>query len=116
MSEIKAQLRYLRMTPRKVRTTAGVMKGKSVKRADVDLKFTRKSAALPLLKLLRSAAANAKHNFNLDPEGLIVKSVRVDKGPTLKRFMPRARGMASPIRKRTSHITLVLAIEETAKK
>lgn len=85
------------------------MKGKSVKKADAQLKFTQKDAALPLRKLLQSAMANAKHNFNIDPDQLIVKSVRVDQGPTLKRFMPRARGMASPIHKRTSHITLILA-------
>lgn len=114
MSEIKAQLRYLRMSPRKVRVTAGLMKGKSAKNAETQLKFLRKNASLPLRKLLQSAMANAKHNFNIDPEQLVVKSVRVDQGPTLKRSMPRARGMASPIHKRMSHITLVL--EDLAKK
>jgi len=108
MTEIKANLRYLRMSPRKVRTMADVMKGKPVKLADAQLKFVRKSAALPLRKLLRSAVANAKHNFNIDSEQLILKTVRVDQGPTLKRSMPTARGMASPIHKRTSHIMLVL--------
>lgn len=108
MSEIKAHLRYLRMAPRKVRVMADVMKGKSVKTADAQLKFTSKSAAIPLRKLLRSAAANAKHNFNIDSDQLVVQTVRVDQGPTLKRSMPRARGMASPIHKRTSHITLIL--------
>ncbi len=114
MQEVKAHLRYLRISPRKVRTTANIMKGKSVKVADAQLKFIRQSAALPLRKLLKSATANAKHNFNIDPDQLIIKTVRVDQGPTLKRSMPRARGMASPIHKRTSHIMLILA--ESVKK
>lgn len=109
MSEIKAYLRYLRMAPRKVRVMANIMKGKSVKSAETQLQFAQKNASLPLRKLLRSAIANAKHNFNIDSEQLIVKTVRVDQGPTLKRSMPRARGMASRINKRTSHITLILS-------
>src|SRR3989338_673173 len=108
MSEIKAHLRYLRMAPRKVRTMANIMKGKPVKLAEVQLQFAQKNASLPLRKLLRSAIANAKHNFNIDSEQLMVKTVRVDQGPTLKRSLPRARGMASRIKKRTSHIMLVL--------
>lgn len=70
---------------------------------------------MPLLKLLRSAMANAKHNFHLDAERLAVRSVRVDGGPALKRFVPRSRGMANPIRRRTSHITLILSESESIK-
>jgi large subunit ribosomal protein L22 len=109
MPEIKAHLRYLRISPRKVRLCAEVMRGKSVKDAGLQLRALHKGGAEPLHKLLRSAVANAKHNFNItDTEALVVKSVRVDKGPTLKRSMPRARGSAAPIRKRMSHISLVL--------
>ena len=96
------------MSPRKVRVVADTIKGKSAEEADAVLGFLRKSAALPLRKLLRSAVANAKHNFNAEKETLVVKSIKVDMGPTLKRFMPRARGSASPIRKRSSHVSLVL--------
>ena len=112
MKEIKAQLRYLRMAPRKVRLVTDAIKGKSASIAETQLKFLEKSAALPVRKLLRSAMANAKHNFNITPDQLMVKTVRVDKGPTLKRFMPRARGMASPIHKHMSHIILVLSEQE----
>lgn len=106
--EIKAHLRYLRMAPRKVRLAAGAIKGKSAEEAEAVLEFLPKIAARALNKLLKSAIANARHNFNIEKENLVVKNITVDKGPTLKRFMPRARGMASPIRKRESHVTIVL--------
>ncbi len=109
--EIKAHLRYLRIAPRKVRQVADSMKGKRAKEADADLRFLEKGSASVLRKLLRSAMANAKHNFNIDADRLTVKSIRVDKGPALKRSMPRSRGMASPIHKHSSHITLILAEE-----
>lgn len=112
MKEIKAQLNYLRMAPRKVRLVADAIKGKSANVADTQLKFLEKAAAVPVRKLLRSAMANAKHNFDIASDRLMVKTVRVDKGPTLKRFMPRARGMASSIHKHMSHIILVLAEQE----
>ena len=108
MKEIKAHLRYLRMAPRKVRLAAGAVKGKSAEEAEAVLEFLPKRAALPLKKLLKSAVANAKHNFNIEKENLFVKNITVDKGPTLKRFMPRARGSAAPIRKRESHVTIIL--------
>ena len=78
MTKITAHLRYLRMSPRKVRLAAGVMKQKSAKKAELELRFLRKSAAHPLLKLLRSAMANARHNFHIDPSQLLIDSVRVD--------------------------------------
>lgn len=96
------------MAPRKVRLAAGAIKGKSAEEAEAVLEFLPKIAALPLRKLLKSAIANAKHNFNVEKENLMVKNITVDKGPTLKRFMPRARGMAAPIRKRESHVTIIL--------
>ncbi|OGF63324.1 50S ribosomal protein L22 [Candidatus Giovannonibacteria bacterium RIFCSPLOWO2_01_FULL_44_40] len=106
--EIKAHLKYFRMSPRKVRLAADVIKGKSAEEADAALSFLQKRAASALKKLLKSAVANAKHNFSVERENLFVKSIRVDQGPALKRFMPRARGIASPIRKRSSHIELIL--------
>ena len=109
MKEYKAHLRYLRIAPRKVRLVARSIRGKSAKDAEVALKFTATKTAHPMAKLLHSAISNAKNNFNAIPENLFVKNVTVDKGPVLKRFMPRARGMASSIHKHTSHITITLS-------
>ncbi|MBI4059449.1 50S ribosomal protein L22 [Candidatus Giovannonibacteria bacterium] len=109
MTQVRAELRYLRMSARKVRQVADLIRGQSVKKAGETLKFAAKTSGAPLQKLLKSARADARHNFGLDPETLVVKEIRVDEGPTLKRFMPRAFGRSAPIRKRMSHITLVLA-------
>ncbi len=108
MKEVPAQLNYLRMSPRKVREVADVIRGRPVQAAQEYLKFLSKSPRAPLEKLLKSAVHNAKHNYGLEPEKLFIKELRVDGGPTLKRQMPRAFGRAFPIRKRSSHITLVL--------
>lgn len=105
----RAQLRYLRMAPRKVRSVANLLRGLSINEAEAQLLFQRRRASRPLLKLLRSAQANAVRNAHLDPQKLFVETVKVDQGPMLKRIMPRARGSASPIQKKMSHITLVLA-------
>lgn len=106
--EVKANLNYLRMSPRKIRLVAGLVKGMRLARAEEHLERSTKRAARPLLKLLRSAAANARQNFQLPEGDLYVKDVRVDEGPALKRFRPRAFGRSSPIRKRTSHVSLVM--------
>lgn len=106
--EIKANLKYLHIAPRKTRAVADMIKGKSAVEAEAVLKFLRKRASIPVFKLLKSAVANAKHNFNIERESLRIKSIRVDQGPVMKRFMPRARGMAAPINRRQSHITLIL--------
>ncbi len=108
MEEVRAHLRYLRIAPRKVRLVADLIRGKKVKEAQKILEFTTKKAALPILKLLNSALANAKHNFNLNEENLYVAKIFVDEGPKLKRVFPRSRGQASEIQKKTSHITLIL--------
>ena len=100
------------MAPRKVRLAADLIRGKSVEEAGLSLQFLTRYAAEPLKKLLKSAVANGKHNFNLEKEKLFVKSIRVDKGPILKRSMPRARGMAFPIHKHTSHITIILSTKD----
>lgn len=105
---ITAQLNNYRQSPRKVRLVADLIKGKPVETALGILSFTVKSATKPLAKLLKSAIQNAKHNANLSSESLFVKDLRVNSGAVLKRSMPRARGSAFQILKRTSHITLVL--------
>jgi large subunit ribosomal protein L22 len=99
------------MAPRKVRLVADLIRGKAVGLAVTELTFLRKDAALPVLKLVKSAMANAEHNFKLDSATLRVKTITVDGGATLKRFRPRAHGSAAPIRKRTSHINLILSDE-----
>ena len=111
MKEAKATLKNYRQSPRKVRVVADLVRGKSVEDALITLTFTTKSAAKPLMKLLSSAHANAGK-----AENLIVKEIKVDGGPTLYRRRPRSRGMANPIRKRTSHIDIVLAEADEAKK
>ncbi len=113
MAEARAELNNYRQSPRKVRTVADAVRGKRVEDALVTLSFIPKRSALPLEKLLNSALANAK-NLALS-ENLVVKELRVDSGPTLYRRRPRSRGMANPIRKRTSHVTVVLA-EQAPKK
>lgn len=107
--DVIATLRTLRMSPRKVRLVADMVRGKDIASAAAILGFVRRKAARPVLKLLRSAVANAEHNFKLDRSTLAIKTITVDGGPTIKRFMPRAHGRAAPIRKRTSHITIVLS-------
>ncbi|MBI2024104.1 50S ribosomal protein L22 [Candidatus Giovannonibacteria bacterium] len=108
MKEIPAKLNYLRISPRKVRAVADAIKGKSVVWAGEYLKVAPRTPRSPLEKLLKSAIANAKHNFGVSADKLFVKEVRVDAGPTLKRVMPRAFGRAYQIKKRSSHVTLVL--------
>lgn len=101
------------MTPRKVRLVANLLKGLSVNEAEAQLMNMRKRAAPPLLKLLRSAAADVAHNKKQEPQRFFVESVRVDAGPMLSRYLPRARGMATPIQKKMSHVTLVLTEQTT---
>ncbi len=105
---ISAKLNDYRQSPRKVRLVADLIKGKKVEDAKNALKFLVKRAAKPLNDLLDSAIANAAHNFNLTEDKLFVKQFRVDEGAVLKRRMPRARGMAYPINKRTSHVFIEL--------
>jgi len=113
--ETTAKLSYLRMAPRKVRSVGDLVKGLSVNDAEAQLIVQRRRPAKAILKLLRSAVANAKNNQQLNPESLFVKTVRVDGGPMLKRYLPRARGSASPIEKKMSHVTLILGVNENLK-
>ena len=112
---MKASATHIRISPRKVRTVVDTVRGKSVSQALSILAFTRKKAALPVQKLLKSALANAAENDGIsDVDTLVIDRIMVDEGPTLKRYMPRARGRATPIRKRTSHIRIVLRERDTA--
>lgn len=108
MTEAKAELKNYRQSPRKVRVVADTVRGKSVAQALTILSFVPKRAAAPLVKLVASAVANAK-SLSIPTERLVVKSISVDAGPTLYRRMPRSRGMANPIRKRTSRVRVILA-------
>lgn len=112
MNKQTAKLNYLRMTPRKVRAVADVIKGLSANEAEAQLMMQSRRAAKPLLKLLRSAVADAKNNKHISADNLFIESLRVDQGPMLKRFLPRARGMATPIQRKMSHVTLVLTEKE----
>lgn len=107
MSE--ARLKHLRMTPRKMMAVATYIRGKNVQAAIDYLTFCRRRAAGPLLKLVKSAVANASHKGGVDVDNLYIKELLIGKGPTMRRWMPRARGMATPILKRTSHVKLTLA-------
>lgn len=106
--EVSATLRYLRMSPRKVRVVADAIRRMRAVDAEYQLQFMSRDASEPMLKLLRSAIANAENNNELKKENLFVRSVFVNQGPTLKRFRARAFGRAAEIRKRSSHITIVL--------
>lgn len=111
-TKVKATAKYVRVSPSKVRQVARLIVGQPVQEAERILLFADKGAAAPLLKVLRSAVANAENNDDLDPDALFVVGAQVDEGPTLKRFQPRALGRAYRIRKRTSHITVVVSPAE----
>ncbi len=112
MNDVTAELNHMRIAPRKVRLVVSAIRGMSVGDAEVRLRFLTKRASHPLLKLLKSAVANAKNNFQLSEDDLVVRRITVDGGPVQKRFRARAFGRAARIRKRTSHVTLVLGTKE----
>ena len=103
-----ATAKYIRISTRKCKIVVDLIRGKSVKEAIGILTYTNKAACEPLLKLLNSAIANAENNLELNRDDLYVAEVYANQGPTLKRFRARARGSASPIMKRTSHLSIVL--------
>lgn len=113
---INAKLNYLRIAPRKVRLVADLIRGKTVEEAETLLSYLPQKSALPLVKLLKSAIASAKNNFQLEPANLYIAKIMVNEGPKLKRWRPRARGQAYEIQKKTSHIVLVLESKVKAKK
>ena len=106
--EAKAHLKYLRISPRKVSILCDIIRGKDAKTACVYLMQTPKAASEPMLKLLKSAIANAENNNGMNAENLYIAEAYANKGPTMKRIRPRAQGRAYRIEKRMSHIRLVL--------
>ena len=111
---VSATAKYVRMAPRKDRLVVDQIRNKSVSQALELLQFAEVAAAVPVEKVLRSAVANAENNNNLRANNLYIAEAYVDEGPTLKRIRPRAKGSASRINKRTSHITIVVAPRKEA--
>ncbi len=110
--EAKAIARYLRLSPFKARQVADLVRGKDVKEAVGILRYTNKKASPLINKVLKSAIANAEHNYDMDSDELYVAAIYIDEGPTIKRMHPRAYGRADVRRHRTSHITVVLKERE----
>jgi large subunit ribosomal protein L22 len=104
----RASARHVRITPMKARRVVDLIRGLPAAEAQAVLRFAPQAASEPVGKVLDSAIANAEHNHDLDPSTLVVSEAYVDEGPTLKRFRPRAYGRATRVRKRTSHVTLVV--------
>ncbi len=114
MPETKATLRYFRTSAYKVREVLALIRGLPVEEARHVLQFCERSAAREVLKVLNSAVANAEHTLDLPADELFVSVAYADEGPTIKRWRPRARGRATRIRKRTSHMTILLTTKEEA--
>ena len=106
--EAKAVAKYIRIAPRKIRVVMDLIRGKNIGEAFAILKYTPKVGADVIEKVLKSAVANAEHNFDMNVDNLYVSEIFVDQGPTLKRIHPRSRGQAFKILKRTSHVTVVV--------
>ena len=109
--EVKSTAKTVRVTPRKARLVLDLVRGKSVDEALAILEFTPNLAAKAVYKVVKTAAADAAHKFQLDPNSLYIKACYADEGMVMKRFMPRAKGNAAQILKRTSHITVVVSDE-----
>lgn len=107
--EAKAVAKFIRISPRKARQVIDLIRGKSVGEAYAILKFTPNKGAAIIENVLKSAVANAEHNYDMNVDNLYVSQAFVDQGPSLKRFKPRAMGRADGIRKRTSHITVMVS-------
>ena len=112
--EVRAQAKYVRVAPRKSRLVVDTIRNKTVEAALETLAFTDRAVAVDVEKVLRSAIANAENNHGLRRDNLVIKAAYVDEGPTLKRIRPRAKGSASRINQRTSHITIVVAPRKEA--
>ena len=107
-NEIRAVSKYVRMSPSKIRRVLRQIQGKTYSEALLLLEFMPYASCAPIIKVLRSATANARNNFGMDEKNLVIKSAFADQGPTMKRFRPRAQGRAYRILKATSHITIVM--------
>jgi len=114
MSEARATAKYIRISPRKARQVIDLIRGKEVGEALAILKFTPKRASTAIEKVVKSAAANAEHNLEMNKDDLFIAEAFVDQGPSLKRYNPRAMGRADLIMRRTSHITVVVREKEQA--
>ena len=112
--EAKAIAKYVRMSPRKARLVANLIKGKDIQEAEAILRYTPNKAAKVIQKVLLSATANAENNLELDKSNLVVKSAIIDQGPSIKRIKPRAQGRPDRMVHRTSHVTVVVAEREEA--
>ncbi len=110
--ETRAISRFVRISPRKVRQVVDLIRGKKIEEALAILRFSPQRATEAVTKAVKSAAANAENNHQMDRDELFVKACYVDQGPTLKRFKPRAMGRADVMRRRTSHITVVVGDKE----
>lgn len=108
MSEARAVAKYIRISPRKARQVVDLIRGKKVGEALAILKFSPQRSAAAIAKVVKSAAANAEHNYEMDKDALVIAEAYVDQGPSLKRFKPRAMGRADLMVRRTSHITVVV--------
>lgn len=109
---VRATAKYVRVSPRKARLVADQVRGKHIDEARALLQFSPRSVADEISKVIESAAANAEANHDLIGDEMVIAEIRVDEGPTLKRFRPRAMGRATPIHKRTSHISVALTPED----
>lgn len=110
--EVRAVAKNLGVSAQKIRLVVDLVRGKKVNDAMTILRFTPTPSARLVAKVVKSAAANAEHNFQLDPDGLKIVKIYADVGTSLKRFRPRSRGQVSPIIKRSSHVTVIVAGEE----
>lgn len=107
-TEAKAIAKFIRLSSRKAREVVDLIRGKDLREALAILKYTPRKASAPVAKVVQSAAANAENNYEMNRDNLYVAECYVDQGPTMKRFKPRAMGRADLLRRRTSHITIVL--------
>ncbi|MDD5342253.1 MAG: 50S ribosomal protein L22 [Patescibacteria group bacterium] len=114
--EVRAQINHLRMSARKVRLATQFIKGMDIATAQQQLQFSPRASSRPALKLLNSAVANAVNNFELDKNNLYIKEYTIGQGETIKRFRPRAFGRAGMIRKRSAHLTIILAEKKPTSK
>lgn len=110
--QAKAVAKYVRISPRKVRQVVNLIRGKKISDAFAILNFIPNGSREDVLKVLKSAVANAGHNYDMNVDDLVITEIYVDQGPTIKRIKPRAMGRADQIRKRTSHITVVVGEKE----
>lgn len=114
--EVIAKGKYIKVSPKKAREIVSLVRGKNAKEAREAMKFMPQVAAKEIFKVVSSAVANAQHNFSLEPDALTISSITIDGGPTLKRYRPRARGRVSNIKRKTSHITVIVSGDVKTKK